>query len=776
MPTATKRFFHTLVGSLLLALCFATPGSAQNCNRVGWVAALGTCGYEVVDLDSREKLVLTGNLSDLWVGRTFRFGATALPAQPFCGASPLLQLDCLTDTLPTKASFTFRRSTSNHKLYYFKSDVYDANAQVCKWTFSDGAVAQGKEVEHSFAEEGIHTVTLFVKDKWGGEATETQFVEIESEAATYCYFDAHVTVVGNEIQGKLVPLSSPLNYKVESVTWYFHKLQQPVSTSEKMTFLVPGPGSYVIRAEYSIRNQATGELCSTKKSKFITISESNCYAPLGSGILSTICPPTDAPVCGCDGVTYKNECEAAKSGTSSWWIGDCNAVSPCVADLKVSGVSATLTNSGYQITYKNQSSGNFNEVQIDFGDGSPLWKGINWDTVSHLYTTAGVYRVNLTAWNGTECVSSFVKIISTDLYTHNNTHSVAGTDYVMPGDANGDRVANAYDLLNIGVGYFSEGVPRPHASTDWAPQFAPNWGHSVGGVVNYKHLDADGNGVVNVFDTDPIEQYYVPLDKTPLAYQNGLPPIWIKHNLPDTLVIDPLNPGALELVADIMVGTPQQPALDVYGLAFSIDYPEFIKHDPAIDYNDNSFLGPNNHVLTLAQDIPTQHQIDAAFVRSDGNSAGGYGPIASLKMRADFIIIVDIIERTASPGTPLVLPINAVLAIDENGEKRYFSRPIALDSVYVMVASSSLSASTTDWSSRVATYPNPASDRVSIWSKDLKTSRIEAYDALGRMVAAQATNPDQSLHNMDVSAWKTGIYYLRLFTDKGIVEKRLQKM
>jgi PKD domain/Secretion system C-terminal sorting domain/Kazal-type serine protease inhibitor domain len=773
LMAATKRTNWSIAGAFFFLLSHVYSTQAQTCTRVGWVAASGPCGLEVIDLDSKQKILLTGNTADLWVGRTFSFDGNAVPGPPSCGGLSTYELACLTDTLPIKSGFGFERSASNHKQFFFTSDVYDPNAQQCTWQFSDGAVAEGKAVEHVFAEVGTFSVTLKVQDKWGGTAQETKMVEVQPAVEAYCNFDAQVTVVGTEIQGKMIPLASSLQYKIESIAWYFHKSAVPVSTSEKMTLNMTDPGTYVVKTVYSIRNHFDGSLCSTEKKQLINITESSCYAPLGSGILASVCPPTDAPVCGCDGKTYKNECEAIKSGVSSWWIGGCAALGNCVAEYKISSVSTTLNDGGYWIKFKNNSIGTFSAMQIDFGDGSPLWEGVTWDSISHYYATEGVYRVNFSAWNGTQCLSSYEKIVSTDLLTHNNTHQLPGTDYILPGDANGDRVANAYDLLNIGVGYYATGAPRPNATTEWMPQFGPNWDHKVNGVVNYKHLDADGNGTVNVFDTDPIEQYYTPLDNTPLEYAAEYPKIWLKHNLPDTIVIDPLNPSDLEFEADIMIGSPDKPVLDIYGLAFSVEYPEFIKHTPVIDYDDNSFFGPINHVLTLSKDIHNRMQIDAGFVRRDGNSTAGYGKLATLSMRADFIIIVDIIERTSGIGTPFVLPINALYAIDEQGMPKTLSRPSSLDSVFVMVTGASTIVGDKDLEKQILLSPNPTSDKSNVWAKDLKISHIEAHDALGKKVLARATDATKSLHEVETAAWNPGVYSLRLFTDKGIVEKRL---
>ena len=123
-------------------------------------------------------------------------------------------------------------------------------------------------------------------------------------------------------------------------------------------------------------------------------------------------------------------------------------------------------------------------MQLDFGDGSPHWEGGPDDLeIDHVYTQGGIYRVNLTVWEDDACVSSVTKMLVTDAYSMTADHMPAGTDYVLPGDANGDKKANVYDLLNLGLGYATSGVPRPFASSAWTPQFAPNWMDATSSVV-----------------------------------------------------------------------------------------------------------------------------------------------------------------------------------------------------------------------------------------------------------------------------------------------------
>ena len=87
--------------------------------------------------------------------------------------------------------------------------------------------------------------------------------------------------------------------------------------------------------------------------------------------------------------------------------------------------------------------------------------------------------------------------------------SSCAPNQIYPGDANYDQIANNVDLLPIGLYFGETGPARINPSLNWVAQDADPWGDSlVSTGADIKHIDTDGNGVINDDDTLAIHLNY----------------------------------------------------------------------------------------------------------------------------------------------------------------------------------------------------------------------------------------------------------------------------
>lgn len=758
--------------SMIALLLAGTFGAQAQCDRIGWVAGTTpACGAKIIDLESGALLKAVTGAENLWAGKTIRY--SAVPASLPAGCNPdglsVVGLTCVSDTLPCVAQFGHAVSPQNAYRISFEADIYDPATQLCTWTFSDGGTATGYSVQHTFPHEGEFNVCLSVTDPYGCSTQTCQDVFVSDQNPNWCGYDVEITAVGTKLIGKLSPVVSNPG-TVKSVKWFDHKTNTILAETTEFTASLPGNGTYYICAQYEIEDPNDLSICTTTRCQGLTVAPLSCVNPVLVDP-SAICPSFFAPVCACNGLTYLNECDAIAAGVSKWWTGECGQPAPgtCGADLDFKILDGSPT-TGYEVRFYNLSSGQYANMQLDFGDGSPIWQGTQGDTViDHHYTHGGIFRTNLSVWKSNNCVSSVTKLLVTDAINLSADKMPIGTDYVFPGDANGDRKANVYDLLNLGLGFYSSGVPRPFASSAWTPQFAPNWTNTTASGVNFKHIDCDGNGIVNDFDRNAIEQHYSPIDTGVVICTGDVPELWVKFAA-DTIDVDPNAPFPLQISADIMVGSPYQPVFDLYGLAFALQYPEFINHNPEVFYSSNSFFGFPTDILLLPKDNYDRFQLDMGFARKYGQPVSGYGSIAKVNFTTDFIIIIDIIDRTGSTTIPFTIPVHGLQAIGPDGKPIQIQGAVQ-DTLWLNVLEST-STRQNLLERQTLLYPNPTSAEVWLTTGSLTLETVDVFDALGRLVEIHQPKGQHSTR-LNTQGWLKGSYILRIRTDKGIVSKRL---
>ncbi len=342
-------------------------------------------------------------------------------------------------------------------------------------------------------------------------------------------------------------------------------------------------------------------------------------------------------------------------------------------------------------------------------------------------------------------------------------------DCMWPGDTDTNKVVNNFDLLNIGLAYDSIGPIRAGGNMLWVGQPAVDWMQTIPSGPNYKHIDSDGNGLIDANDTlaitanwgemhnftgDPNQQYVHDYPQVDGFVLNA--PFYVEA---DTLI------EGMEMSLPIILGEEMNIAEDVYGLAYSLTYdPDYIVNGSvAIGFN-TSWLGENdNNMIAVQRDFPAEGRVDIAMTRIDGTNISDYGQLAQL-----FITVEDDILFAPGGGggseffvDDAVFNITNVLVINSEGEEI----PVIPTETTAPVETTT-SSDDIILSDLISIYPNPAKDHIWVTAKSIKMESIRLYDLNGRLIRST------SKPSLDVQNIATGMYLLKIQTEAGVhVEK-----
>ena len=328
-------------------------------------------------------------------------------------------------------------------------------------------------------------------------------------------------------------------------------------------------------------------------------------------------------------------------------------------------------------------------------------------------------------------------------------------DGVWPGDTDDDTYANNFDLLNIGLGYGTSGTSRDVITNTWNGYITPLWNTSTPvSNIDYRHSDCNGDGIINADDTVAILQNWG------LSYQRGGgfsagAPLFIQEDPNDTVP---------HFSFPIILGDVNNPALNVYGGAFTIIYDtNYIKANSVHLTFNTSWIGTNNvDMIAIHKNFGNDQRIDGAFTRINGTGLTGFGEIGSF----DFTIKDDILRRGFNMDS-IVLGFHIV----NTRFITHLEQPVDIDA-----QSSNITITSTKKAPELGHYvdvfPNPATEYVQIQSPQLTIEQITITDMTGKVVLHNVTTPKHSI-TLDISHFTSGIYNLQILTPKGMATKRL---
>ena len=345
------------------------------------------------------------------------------------------------------------------------------------------------------------------------------------------------------------------------------------------------------------------------------------------------------------------------------------------------------------------------------------------------------------------------------------------SDCVWPGDANDDLKANNYDVLSIGMGYGAAGparpfFPDPENPIAWAANFSDDWSGSIG-TVNNKHLDCDGNGLVDEGDLEAIDLNYQADFSYNSAAVDGAPVVRLEFQQDSLYYYNLLDQDTVEVKANIILGSEEASYENIYGIAFDILYPNTIvgENSTTLETVAESFLGDNEEVLTYGMDINSIGRFDLAISRTSGLDVGGHGNVGEIS----FIISTDIIGGLTEPQVPFELLLERLKVIDKDGNELDFE--LETENATLMIIRDIVAGEKANLDNQIQVYPNPVTDFLFIDLDKTEGEILEMYNILGQPVRRKAMKG--SKERLNVSDIPPGIYLIRIETSDGILTKQI---
>ncbi len=350
-------------------------------------------------------------------------------------------------------------------------------------------------------------------------------------------------------------------------------------------------------------------------------------------------------------------------------------------------------------------------------------------------------------------------------------------DFIWPGDINNNGLVNVHDVLSLGITYGSTGPVRENASFAWQEQSVNSWNEDFINVqqdtVNYCHADCNGDGIIDLLDRDAIYANYQQITGKTTRTENthasaGAELFWV---VTDTII------AGLEHNFSIHFGTPELPAQDVYGIAFTASF-EMASSDsielnnPFIDFN-NSWLGmQNNDMITFDTCFKDKQQWDIALTRIDQKNRTGYAQICQVQCILEMGSL-----KTANDTVvaPILLSLTNVQVIGTDGIIKTI--PSIRKEIYLSAINPTINTHTPPSEIAYSIYPNPATHSTWIHYQNPQPTQqhITLYNLQGQAILIKQwdTQTGDNQYRLELPELANGYYILEIHDGTQAIRQKL---
>ncbi len=343
-----------------------------------------------------------------------------------------------------------------------------------------------------------------------------------------------------------------------------------------------------------------------------------------------------------------------------------------------------------------------------------------------------------------------------------NVDCLSDEDCVMPGDADGDGLANHLDLLSIGLAYDTEGPARLDQNTDWESKYSDDWGWTFANGRDYKHANTNGDTIIDIYDRSVIYQNYLPLDE-PLLENDS---VENSNNVPLYFEIQDTIYNGEEQAFRVYLGTDTIPVEDIYGIGFTMEaeLPGYTVNvlESEIEYNI-FWLGAvdGRNMITLDTCFKSEARWDIAMTRIDQDTQNGSG----LLLSALCVMELEMIEaKDAENIDEVTMQFRHVRLITNQGTEIPVN-PISANVPFQLERRSNPPIRPLG----LKVYPNPTSELLFTefpTTIGQQTNNapwvVRLYDMTGRVVLEERHPADRRLELINVAPLDGGQYLLEV--------------
>lgn len=441
----------------------------------------------------------------------------------------------------------------------------------------------------------------------------------------------------------------------------------------------------------------------------------------------------------------------------------------------VSSVFNFYTPKGVTLKVGNTFPSSVNNIKLEIkksGNGSLVVNDDNTLTYDPLTINSGVDNKWEIDYLVSDKVVSTVNLIFNILNESSVTAPCFGTDCVWSGDTNNDGIVSLSDLLPIGRYLGSvQSSDGPLTTESWYGKKASEWDN----VPALKYVNTNGDRFITDADTVAVRRY---LGNTHGIIAKDIPIQNFTVKLKGNATVKPGEAVNLE----VFIGDKSKPAIDLYGFTLSLPFNKqiFDLSKSSITFDSRSWLAYNSPVFALTNSNKDRGVMEAAYTRTSGKSADGFGKVGTAR-----IIVIDIAGIKPPNGSnELQVTLGGqATASDANGNA--YSLYVEPFTLTIDFSDSKEKATPTlpvepvlspryNESGEIGIFPNPATDFINI--KSYKNSLIKTVQLVNMsgQVLFESNNINQLELEMSIANRLTGVYYVRVLTENAIFTRKIQ--